>query len=1039
MPASSSVAARRIRLVARRLVFAAAGLIGLLASAAPSQAPESPSPPASHAPNSGLIRLLAAPENPYQGASREPTSQSGWKRFTTNVEPDAPSDEPMGGLTLRGTPINKRGIDDFPTVASNIFAQVDMQRGHDGSLHSIFDQSLAIPTPDKLKEWHEAILGQNTWMLWAEGDEDFWGWLHEHNYGITDFLVLLDSRQREHRFRDAGLVNQPGMMARTKPAQKILGLYLDQNQGDDGAAKPVPHACPAQLVECTHEKRYLEALSALASDGVNPDIYGYPSGVIGLRLFPNPDFFAATDAAIRARKYWQAQVEDQPDDDYYNPDSQIAADPQLVRPFRVGMTCAYCHVAPHPLNPPDNPEEPQWENISSTIGAQYWTATKTFANLQGPKSFFFQLFQSWQPGTLDASLLSTDHLNNPNTMNAVWDVPSRIARAKLNPPEVQSAENLLLPSLEDPGRNPRLTPRILIDGSDSVGMFAALSRVYLNIGTYYEQWIRLHNPVIGFRAQRPFEVATMREKSIYWRVAEAQRIPEIAAFFTYMNKAGETVTAPMKLASMPDVKIRSELAKEAPDAVLGRAVFIDNCAICHSSKQPDGFELSFSRAWETEQPPAAGALVLPMDFADWEAFKRSDAYLEYKIRVAKLAVPSPSSEDFFEHNYLSTDIRIPVTLVGTNSARAVATNAMKGQVWDNFSSETYKNLPAVGPVRFYNPYSGQPTDEWGNNDAYYPPAGGPGYYRPAPLVGIWATAPFLHNNALGLYTQDPSIKGRLAAFDDAANKLLSKAKRVPRADNRPGDLRFAHPELTGHDPGFIYRTTTRSWIDFPASFTRNLIVGIMGEGWTSFLTCYLWLALAVVSILLACIARQEHAGFTLLLFAVMVGSLLRLTGIDAIYPSLWWIPVLAAAVALLLWLGPRVRCIAPVFFALLAAAFLLFSAVATAWVDGKLGGVSIGPLPQGTPVNLIMNLDPEAPLGDLVDAASGLTRGLLSISKNRLPDTGGAALGVFEHEAGAALLKVSKCPDFVLDRGHWFAEGLSDAQKLQLKAFLKTL
>jgi len=36
-------------------------------------------------------------------------------------------------------------------------------------------------------------------------------------------------------------------------------------------------------------------------------------------------------------------------------------------------------------------------------------------------------------------------------------------------------------------------------------------------------------------------------------------------------------------------------------------------------------------------------------------------------------------------------------------------------------------------------------------------------------------------------------------------------------------------------------------------------------------------------------------------------------------------------------------------------------------------------------------------------------------------------------------LKVSKCPDFVLDRGHWFAEGLSDEQKQQLKEFLKTL
>jgi hypothetical protein len=70
---------------------------------------------------------------------------------------------------------------------------------------------------------------------------------------------------------------------------------------------------------------------------------------------------------------------------------------------------------------------------------------------------------------------------------------------------------------------------------------------------------------------------------------------------------------------------------------------------------------------------------------------------------------------------------------------------------------------------------------------------------------------------------------------------------------------------------------------------------------------------------------------------------------------------------------------------------------------------------------------------------SGLTRGILLIRKNNLPDEDGEALKAFEAQAGAPLLRVSKCPDFVLDRGHWFAEGLSDEQKRQLKEFLKTL
>jgi hypothetical protein len=84
-----------------------------------------------------------------------------------------------------------------------------------------------------------------------------------------------------------------------------------------------------------------------------------------------------------------------------------------------------------------------------------------------------------------------------------------------------------------------------------------------------------------------------------------------------------------------------------------------------------------------------------------------------------------------------------------------------------------------------------------------------------------------------------------------------------------------------------------------------------------------------------------------------------------------------------------------------------------------------------------MNINPEAPLGDLADAVFGMTRGLLRVQKDGLH--GAAAQKAFADEAALPLLRASKCPDFVLDRGHWFAEHLSDAEKVELKAFLKTL
>src|SRR5581483_11108487 len=92
-----------------------------------------------------------------------------------------------------------------------------------------------------------------------------------------------------------------------------------------------------------------------------PEVYGYPSGAVGLRLFPNPMFDAA------AERRWDPKL-------YYSDTSEgrrYARDPGTVRPYRVGMSCGYCHIAPHPLKPPLDSEFPRWENLSNNIGNQF--------------------------------------------------------------------------------------------------------------------------------------------------------------------------------------------------------------------------------------------------------------------------------------------------------------------------------------------------------------------------------------------------------------------------------------------------------------------------------------------------------------------------------------------------------------------------------------------------------------------------------------------------------------------------------------------
>ena len=56
------------------------------------------------------------------------------------------------------------------------------------------------------------------------------------------------------------------------------------------------------------------------------------------------------------------------------------------------------------------------------------------------------------------------------------------------------------------------TPRVLKDGSDSVGALGALNRVYLNIGLFSEEWLLHFNPLVGGKPITPIEIAVAQRE-----------------------------------------------------------------------------------------------------------------------------------------------------------------------------------------------------------------------------------------------------------------------------------------------------------------------------------------------------------------------------------------------------------------------------------------------------------------------------------------------------------------------------------------------
>src|SRR4051794_35881515 len=71
------------------------------------------------------------------------------------------------------------------------------------------DGGIAL-TPDE-------IAGRNTWMLWTGGNEAFWDYMTRHAYGLVDFVKVIDSRRRPERFKQMGLMNEPGYRQATQP------------------------------------------------------------------------------------------------------------------------------------------------------------------------------------------------------------------------------------------------------------------------------------------------------------------------------------------------------------------------------------------------------------------------------------------------------------------------------------------------------------------------------------------------------------------------------------------------------------------------------------------------------------------------------------------------------------------------------------------------------------------------------------------------------------------------------------------------------
>jgi hypothetical protein len=783
----------------------------------------------------------------------------------------------------------------------------------------------------------EQIKGRNSWVVWTGGNDRLWDVLTIKSFGALDLLKTLSSYPksiskrdpnermkftRDNRWQYLGLVNEPCFEKASGPDPERFGLWLDK--------RIVSPDCPSDPFE--NESKYPgvrvgsrgqdlpegKAAQYLPKNKKMPvgSYYGYGSGIVGLRLFPNPDFDAKAAANWDPERYYN-------DEDYYY-------SKDLIRPYRVGMSCTFCHAGPNPLKPPDDPERPKWENLSNNVGAQYFWIDRIFDWKADASNYIFQMFHTSRPGSLDTSLVSSDNINNPRTMNALYSLWPRLQQAKrfgkerLGP---GSMDNKQLNEFVPPGDplaqffippDTVFSPRVLKDGADSVGALGALNRVYLNIGLFSEEWLLHFNPLVGGKEVTPIEIAVARKNSAYWEATEQQTV-NMALFFL-------KTTAPHKLKDAPGGLKYFNDGKPDDAAYLarvgkGKVTFAENCARCHSSKLP--VPDSPKKIFDTNGCSGPDYMNCWNEYFEWTKTE------EFKSKMRAIV----QAADFLEDNYLSAEHRVPVTLLQTNACSPLATNAIRGNIWDNFSSDTYKDLPSVGTIKVYQPVTGEERQ-------YTLPGGGRGFTRPASLLSLWSTAPFLLNNTVGEFHSSPSVEERIKSFQDSIEKMLL-------IKDREKDL-----ILGDKVPGVIDRTTE---------------------------TCYLRVASGYVP------ERLKGWGETL--------------------------------------------------------------------VPGIFGeeGIEIGPIPKGTPVSLLANLmirpeelgfwDSIAHRRKLLQLLLDINRDLKQLGPNATNEQAQTVLKPLADQ----LMALSKCPDYIVNRGHYFGTGrfgdeshLTEQDKRDLIEFLKT-
>lgn len=618
--------------------------------------------------------------------------------------------------------------------------------------------------------------GREIWFFATAYNDRFYTYSYPQRLGAAiDWYLILGAKNKGDLFQAWGAIPDPDCCVPGDdncPAKSLDQTYgfqycpgdaeLLQYVGKDGYVDPACNFQDGPFDKSTPH--------GSVDDRQSPcDLrFGTSTGVLGLRKFPNPRFDAEKWKKLNGSpgswEGYRATLSQNSTD----PDSRNTRlfDGSVEPPFRIGMACGACHIAYDPENPPADPNHPQWENILGLVGNQFSRVSQMLASGMGHNLLEWQLIARTRPGTVDTSALPMDTVANPGTVNAIMNFAARPLhehrvlkwRKASACPEGPDATCWCEPLKANKcwSRSERIeqTPNMLKGGEDSIGYNEAVQRVYINIGSCAEQcWLnhipdlRALDPSQRNYGQTPFDIGQCRRDCASFRAIE-DRLDDVVDFLLTSRPAelwrARGLTGPDQL--------EQQLDEEFGDGAvaLGRQVFAQHCAGCHSSQNP------------------------PFDNVDFRAVDPKDPGLRI--------------------DFLSNERPILASRIGTYMARAMHSNHMASRVWDEYAARDLHERPPDPQLKEVMK------------------GGGRGYYRPPSLLSVWAYAPFMLNNAIGpevcgkptnptvdfyfspyvdqegkalanpppCWPYDVSVEGRYKLYKASMDELLHSEKRIAK-------------------------------------------------------------------------------------------------------------------------------------------------------------------------------------------------------------------------------------------------------------------